>query len=72
MRDMSYFMRYSEVSGQCPEKHIKCHVWYKSQVQACLRHFWVFHINGIIDLRTKVYTEWVEEIVHQMDITTFF
>lgn len=65
-------MRYSEVSGQCPEKHNECHVWYKSQVQAYLRRFWVFHINGIIDLRTKVYTEWVEEIVHQMDITTFF
>lgn len=69
---MSYFMRYSEVSGECPEKYNECHVRYKSQVQACLRHFWIFHINGIIDLRTKVYTEWAEEAVLQMGITTFF
>ena len=39
MRDMPYFMRYSEVSGECPEKHSECHVWYKSQVQACLQRF---------------------------------
>lgn len=72
MRDMSFFMRCSEVSGECPEKRNEYYVWYKSQVQTYLHSFWICDINGIIDLRSKVYTEWVEEIVPPKDITKLF
>lgn len=69
---MPLFMRCSEISGECPETPNEYYIWYKSQVQTCLKGFWIFDISGIIDLGTKVYAKWVEEAVYQAVVTKPF
>lgn len=35
------------------------HIILKLKVKTCLKGFWTFDTNGIIDLGTKVNSEWV-------------